>query len=81
MASDRGQLLWEVSVEGRSIAPDIGKEVLKDDIFCYISTPWGEYNKIQNQWNGRVVEVCAPQGAFVQKGDVIAFIQRDDLTA
>ena len=51
------------------------------EVFCYLSTPWGEYEKILTGFTGRVVEICAKQGDTVNKGDVIAYIQRSDIFA
>ena len=76
IAPSNGQVLWEVSVEGPSIAPFIGCKFQHDQVFCYLSTPWGEYEKVMTGITGRVVEICAPQGTTVRKGDVIAYIQR-----
>lgn len=45
IAPDNGQVLWEVSVEGPSIAPFIGRKYQHDEVFCYLSTPWGEYER------------------------------------
>ena len=81
IAPSKGQVLWEVSVEGPSSAPFIGRKYQHDEVFCYISTPWGEYEKIWTGFTGRVVEVCAKQGDVVNKGDVIAYIQRCDIFA
>ena len=81
IAPSKGQVLWEVSVEGPSSAPFIGRKYQHDEVFCYISTPWGEYEKIWTGFTGRVVEVCAKQGDVVNKGDVIAYIQRSDIFA
>ena len=64
----KGQVLWEVSVEGPSSAPFIGRKYQHDEVFCYIATPWGEYEKIWTGFTGRVVEVCAKQGDVVNKG-------------
>ena len=75
IAPEKGQVLWEVSVEGPSTAPFIGRKYQHDEVFCYISTPWGEYEKIMANFTGRVVEVCAAQGAVVNKGDVIAYLE------
>ena len=75
------QVLLEVSVEGPSLAPFIGRKYQHDDVFCYLSTPRGEYEKVMTGFTGRVVEVCARQGANVNKGDVIAYIQRSDIFA
>lgn len=81
IAPSKGQVLWEVSVEGPSAAPFIGRKYQHDEVFCYLSTPWGEYEKVMTGFTGRVVEVCARQGANVNKGDVIAYIQRSDIFA
>ena len=32
-------------------------------------------------FTGRVVEICAKQGAVVNKGDVIAYIERSEIFA
>ena len=66
---------------GPSIAPFIGRKYQHDEVFCYLSTPWGEYEKILTGFTGRVVEVCAQQGANVHKGDVIGYILRSDIFA
>ena len=41
----------------------------------------GEYEKILTGFTGRVVEICAQQGATVHKGDVIGYILRSDIFA
>ena len=81
IAPSKGQVLWEVSVEGPSSAPFIGRKYQHDEVFCYISTPWGEYEKIWTGFTGRVVEICAQQGTNVRKGDVIGYILRSDIFA
>jgi pyruvate carboxylase subunit B len=81
ISPDNGQVLWEVSVEGPSVPPYVGCKIQHDQVFCYVSTPWGEYDKIYTGFTGRVVEICAPQGSTVNKGDVIAYIQRSDIFA
>lgn len=49
---------------------------------CFvIFHPWGEYEKIFANFTGRIVEVCAQQGAVVNKGDVIAYLERTEFTA
>ena len=51
------------------------------EVFCYLSTPWGEYEKVPIAFNGQVIEICARQGAMVNKGDVIAYVERSDIFA
>ncbi len=78
-APEKGQLLWEVSYDGASVPPAIGKHFDADEQFCTIITPWGELQPISTGLGGRVVEICATQGQQVRRGDIIAYIQRDNL--
>ena len=71
--------MWEVAVEGESMPPAIGKQYNADDMFCTIITPWGELMPVATGLGGRVIEVCAKQGSHVNRGEVIAYIQRDEL--
>lgn len=52
--------------------------MMKCSVILY---PWGEYEKIFANFTGRIVEVCAQQGAVVNKGDVIAYLERTEFTA
>ena len=79
VAPVKGQLLWEVSLEGESLPPSIGKHFAADEEFCTIITAWGELQPVATGLGGKVVEVCAKQGAHVNRGDIIAYIQRDEL--
>lgn len=81
IAPSRGQILWEVSVDGPSSTPFIGRKYQHDEAFCYISTPWGEYEKVVTGFSGRVVEICAKQGDVLNKGDIIAYVERSDIFA
>lgn len=79
VAAESGQLLWEVSVDGPSTEPFIGRQYKADEPFCTISTHWGELKTIASGIAGHVVEVCAKQGDHLRKGDVIAYIERDGI--
>ncbi len=81
IAPSRGQILWEVSVDGPSSTPFIGRKYQHDEAFCYISTPWGEYEKVVTGFSGRIVEICAKQGDVLNKGDIIAYVERSDIFA
>lgn len=81
VAPSKGQVLWEVVVDGPSTAPSVGRKYHEDEVFCYISTPWGEYEKVLSNFNGRIIEICAEQGATVNKGDALAYIERDETCA
>jgi pyruvate carboxylase subunit B len=78
-APEKGQLLWEVSYDGTSMPPAIGKHFAADEQFCTIITPWGELQPISTGLGGRVIEICASQGQLVRRGDIIAYIQRDNI--
>lgn len=77
-ADEKGQVVWEIDVENPSMAPAVGKLYRTDDNFCYILTPWGGNLKQAANFNGRIIEVCVNQGDRVNKGDVLAYIQRED---
>lgn len=78
-APEKGQLIWEVSYDGQSMPPAIGKHYDANQEFCTIMTPWGELQSISTGLGGRVVEICAQQGQQIRRGDIIAYIQRDGL--
>ena len=77
-ADEKGQVVWEIDVENPSMVPAVGKLYRTDDNFCYILTPWGGNLKQAANFNGRIIEVCVNQGDRVNKGDVLAYIQRED---
>ena len=76
---EKGQILWEVAMDGNSIPPAIGKHYNADEEFCTIITPWGEMQSVSTGLGGRVIEICAQQGQMVRRGDIIAYILRDGL--
>ena len=79
VAPVKGQLFWEFSGDGEAaptVEPFIGKEYQEGDPFCYIVATWGEFVTVPAALGGKLVEINAKQGAKVQKGDVIAYIER-----
>jgi len=81
VAPVKGQIFWEFQGDGEAapaIEPFIGKEYKEGDTFCYICTPWGEFEAIPAALGGQIVEINAKQGSKVSKGDVIAYIQRPE---
>ncbi len=81
MSPVRGQVFWEFQGDAEAtpaVEPYIGKEYNEGDAFCYILTPWGEFETIPASLGGKLVEINAKQGAKVRKGDVIAYIQRKE---
>ncbi|MBO6252840.1 MAG: oxaloacetate decarboxylase, partial [Bacteroidaceae bacterium] len=71
-----GQIIWEIDVVNASLAPAIGDKFQEGDHFCYITTLWGEQAEVKANFTGKIIEVCAQQGATVNKGDVLAYIER-----
>ena len=77
----KGQIFWDFQGDAEAVAavePFIGKEYKEGDAFCYICTPWGEFEMIPAALGGQLVEINAKQGSKVNRGDVIAYIQRNE---
>ena len=80
VAPVKGQIFWEFQGDGETapaVEPYIGKEYKEGDAFCWIQSPWGEFVEVKADLGGKLVEINARQGGKVQKGSVIAYIQRD----
>ena len=79
VAPVKGQVYWDFQGEGEcapAVEPYIGKEYKEGDSFCYIQTPWGEIANIPAALGGKLVEIAAHGGSMVQKGQVLAYIER-----
>lgn len=79
VAQQSGRVLWEINGDGEcvaSIEPFIGKTYKEGDVFCYVENDHGFIMPIPANMGGKIVEICAKQGARVSKGDVIAYIDR-----
>ncbi|MFC2295647.1 MAG: oxaloacetate decarboxylase [Prevotella sp.] len=80
VAPVKGQIFWEFQGDGETapaVEPYIGKEYKEGEVFCWIQAPWGEFVEVKADLGGKLVEINARQGGKVQKGSVIAYIQRE----
>ena len=76
----KGQVFFDF--EGSSecvpcLEPYIGQHYKGGETFCYIQTPWGQFEPVPAALGGKLVEIAARQGSRVNRGDVIAYIERD----
>lgn len=79
VARESGKVLWEIQGDGevqKAIEPFIGQKYADGDTFCYIENAHGQISEVPANMGGRLVEICAKQGANVSRGDVIAYIDR-----
>ena len=80
VAPCNGQLFWELNGDGEAattVEPFIGKEYKEGEDFCFMQATWGELLTVPAALGGKLVEINAKQGAKVHKGDVIAYIERN----
>lgn len=80
VAPVKGQIFWEFQGDGETapaVEPYVGKEYKEGEAFCWIQAPWGEFVEVKADLGGKLVEINARQGGKVQKGSVIAYIQRE----
>ncbi len=80
VAPVKGQIFWEFQGDGETapaVEPYIGKEYKEGEAFCWIQAPWGEFVEVKADLGGKLVEINARQGGKVQRGSVIAYIQRE----
>lgn len=78
-AQTSGRILWEINGDGEckaSIEPYIGKAYAEGDTFCYIENDHGFIMPIPANMGGKIVEICAKQGSRINRGDIIAYIDR-----
>ena len=76
----KGQVFFDF--EGSSecvpcLEPYIGQHYKEGETFCYIQTSWGQFEPVPAALGGKLVEIAARQGSRVNRGDVIAYIERD----
>lgn len=76
VADYEGQVFWELDTFCKSMPPALGTTFTPSDVFCYISTTWGIAQQVLSNFTGRVIEICAKQGERINKGEILAYIER-----
>lgn len=71
-----GRILWEVDFTDRSMEPAHGKLFKESDTICLLQTRYG-LEQIGSFCTGRLVAVEKRQGDIVQKGEVIAYLEKN----
>lgn len=69
-----GTVLWELDFHDHSTPPVHGKKVKEGELLYTIQTKYG-LEPIEGFRNGRIVGVEKAQGAWVQKGDVVGYVE------
>lgn len=75
VAPVKGRLLWELDFEEKSIKAIPGTEYKIGDMICAIQSSYG-VQPVNALFPGKIVEAVKEQGDLVQKGDIIAFIEK-----
>lgn len=84
IAPETGRILWQVGggeEAEKFLEPYIGKAYKDGDTFCILETTNGRLVEIPANMGGRLVEIDARQGDTVNRGDVIAYINRFTATS
>jgi len=71
-----GRIMWEFDFVDHSIKPAIGTMYEQGDILCAIQTNGHGLEVVPALFPGRIVDVVADQGTLVQKGDIIAYMEK-----
>ncbi len=69
----KGQVIWQYDMMDASTAPFEGATIKANDNLCYIQNYYG-IEPVQVGYEGTIVGTYVKQGAQVQKGEILAFI-------
>ena len=70
-----GRMLWEADILDKSAAPACGKNFKEGEVMGFIAAHYGQ-ETVPALWNAKFVEAVAQQGDLVNKGDIIAFVEK-----
>ncbi len=74
-ATASGRLLWEFDYLDKSVKPAEGKHYKEGDFLCAIQTNGRGLEVMPALFAGKIVEP-KEQGAMVQKGDIVAYLEK-----
>jgi pyruvate carboxylase subunit B len=69
----KGQVIWQYDMMDASSAPFEGASIKEHDNLCYIQNYYG-IEPVQSGFTGTIVGTYVKQGDYVQKGQILAFI-------
>ena len=79
VSPESGIVLWQIGGDGecvKALEPYIGQTYTEGDTFCYIENTHGQICPVPAALGGKLVEIAARQGSHVNRGDVLAYIER-----
>ena len=74
-STSKGRLIWELDYNDHSIPPAHGTSFAEGDVVAYLETPNG-IEEIKTNFAGKIVSVEKQQGDLVEKGDVVAYLEK-----
>jgi len=74
VAPSKGTLLWEVDYEDKSMPPAPGTAYNENDIIAHIEAYYG-IDDVKSPYNGKLIDTIIKQGAKVQKGEILGWIE------
>ena len=73
-APAKGQIVWEYDVVDTSLPPAEGKAVNEGDDVCFVQAYYG-LEPVKSPIKGKIITTFFEQGAKVNKGEIIAFVE------
>lgn len=73
-APAKGRVVWEYDVTDSSLPPAVGTAVKEGDTVCFVQAYYG-IEPVKTPINGKIVATFLKQGAQVNKGEILAFVE------
>ncbi len=71
----KGRLIWELDYNDHSTPPAHGTSFAEGDVIAYLETPNG-IEEVKTNFAGKIVSIEKQQGDIIEKGDVIAYLEK-----